>query len=47
MKKTFIDIALKNHYIRQFGIKKNPKKLVISLLFCSFIVENQSLTKHI
>lgn len=33
--------------LRQFGIKKSPKKLVISLLFCNFIVENQSLTKHI
>ena len=33
--------------LRQFGIKKCPKKLVISLLFCNFIVENQSLTKHI
>ena len=27
--------------IRQFGIKKFSKKLVISLLFCSFIIENQ------
>ena len=27
--------------IRQFGIRKYPKKLVISLLFCNFIVENQ------
>ena len=26
---------------RQFGIRKFPKKLVISLLFCNFIVENQ------
>ena len=33
--------------IRQFGIRKFSKKLVISLLFCNFIVENQSLTKHI
>ena len=29
------------HLLRQFGIKKFSKKLVISLLFCSFIVENQ------
>ena len=36
-----------NYYIRQFGIRKFSKKLVISLLFCNFIVENQSLTKHI
>jgi len=28
-------------YIRQFGIRKFPKKLVISLLFCNFMVENQ------
>ena len=27
--------------LRQFGIRKFPKKLVISLLFCNFIVENQ------
>ena len=27
--------------IRQFGIRKCPKKLVISLLFCNFIVVNQ------
>ena len=27
--------------LRQFGIRKCPKKLVISLLFCNFIVENQ------
>ena len=27
--------------ICQFGIRKFPKKLVISLLFCNFIVENQ------
>ena len=34
------------HYklIRQFGIKKCPKKLVISLLFCNFIVDNQLIT---
>ena len=30
--------------IRQFGIKKCPKKLVISLLFCNFIVDNQLIT---
>ena len=28
-------------WVRQFGIRKCPKKLVISLLFCNFIVENQ------
>ena len=28
-------------FLRQFGIRKFPKKLVISLLFCNFIVENQ------
>ena len=27
--------------LRQFGTKKFSKKLVISLLFCNFIVENQ------
>ena len=27
--------------LRQFGIRKCPKKLVISLLFCNFIVVNQ------
>ena len=31
-------------YLRQFGIKKCPKKLVISLLFCNFIVDNQLIT---
>ena len=37
---------LENIYqeIRQFGIKKCPKKLVISLLFCNFIVDNQLIT---
>ena len=30
-----------NKEIRQFGIRKCPKKLVISLLFCNFIVVNQ------
>ena len=30
--------------LRQFGIKKCPKKLVISLLFCNFIVDNQLIT---
>ena len=30
--------------VRQFGIKKCPKKLVISLLFCNFIVDNQLIT---
>ena len=33
-----------NQAIRQFGIKKCPKKLVISLLFCNFIVDNQLIT---
>ena len=28
-------------FLRQFGIRKCPKKLVISLLFCNFIVVNQ------
>ena len=37
----------KEQELRQFGIRKFSKKLVISLLFCNFIVENQSLTKHI
>ena len=27
--------------LRQFGIRKCPKKLVISLLFCNLIVDNQ------
>ena len=31
----------KHKILRQFGIRKFPKKLVISLLFCNFIVENQ------
>ena len=31
-------------FLRQFGIKKCPKKLVISLLFCNFIVDNQLIT---
>ena len=31
----------KTQTIRQFGIRKCPKKLVISLLFCNFIVVNQ------
>lgn len=37
------------HYIREFGIRKNKKKtwkkLVISPVFCIFIVENQNITK--
>ena len=32
---------LKAYELRQFGIRKCPKKLVISLLFCNFIVVNQ------
>ena len=43
-----VDKVCKEHglryYIRQFGIKKCPKKLVISLLFCNFIVDNQLIT---
>ena len=35
------------YYIREFGIRKLLKKLVISLLFCKFIVENQQLIKQI
>ena len=34
-------IGLPFQELRQFGIRKFPKKLVISLLFCNFIVENQ------
>ena len=30
--------------IRQFGIRKCSKKLVISLLFCNFMVDNQLIT---
>ena len=33
--------------VREFGIRKLLKKLVISLLFCKFIVENQQLIKQI
>ena len=33
--------------IREFGIRKLLKKLVILLLFCKFIVENQQLIKQI
>ena len=33
--------SLYHKIIRQFGIRKFLKKLVISLLFCNFIVENQ------
>ena len=33
--------------IREFGIRKLLKKLIISLLFCKFIVENQQLIKQI
>ena len=29
------------NFLRQFGIRKCPKKLVTSLLFCNSIVENQ------
>ena len=40
-----IHILPNNHeriyLLRQFGIRKFPKKLVISLLFCNFMVENQ------
>ena len=35
------DKAPKNEKLRQFGIRKFHEKLVISLLFCNFIVENQ------
>ena len=35
------------HTLREFGIRKLLKKLVISLLFCKFIVENQQLIKQI
>ena len=34
-------------WIREFGIRKLLKKLVILLLFCKFIVENQQLIKQI
>ena len=37
--------------LREFGIRKNKKKtwkkLVISPVFCIFIVENQNITKSI
>ena len=33
--------------LREFGIRKLLKKLVISLLFYNFIVENQQLIKQI
>ena len=33
--------------IRELGIRKLLKKLVISLLFCNFIVVNQQLIKQI
>ena len=36
-----LEQAARTQTIRQFGIRKCPKKLVISLLFCNFIVENQ------
>ena len=39
-----IQLLKKLYSIRQFGIKKCPKKLVISLLFCNFIVDNQLIT---
>ena len=29
------------YYLRQFGIRKFAKRLIVSLLFCVFIVENQ------
>ena len=35
------DSIMQTQYKRQFGIRKFPKKLVISLLFCNFIAENQ------
>ena len=35
------------YIIREFGIRKLLKELVISLLFCKFIVENQQLIKQI
>ena len=39
-----VNFSLEKRSIRQFGIKKCPKKLVISLLFCNFIVDNQLIT---
>ena len=33
--------------IRQFGIRKFPKKLVISLLFCSFMLEINNLQTRV
>lgn len=35
------------HTLREFGIRKLLKKLVILLLFCKFIVEDQQLIKQI
>ena len=31
--------------LREFGIRKQVKKLVISRIFCTFIGENQEVTK--
>ena len=39
-------VELDNEEIREFGIKKVGKKLVISPVFCIFIVENQNTTKR-
>ena len=36
-----------NLKLREFGIRKQVKKLVISQIFCTFIVENQTVTKDI
>ena len=41
LKKPHAEKSQVYYYLRQFGIRKCPKKLVISLLFCNFIVENQ------
>ena len=34
-------------FIREFGIRKQVKKLVISQIFCTFMGENQTVTKDI
>ena len=44
MDNTELDTCIGEYALRQFGIRKFPKKLVISPLLCNFMSENQQLT---
>ncbi|MCM1728277.1 FAD-dependent oxidoreductase, partial [Bacteroides uniformis] len=42
-----IDGLKESKYVREFGIKKAFKKLVISLIICTFIGDNQQVTNKV